>query len=113
MPLGCEMISQPPIPLYENFRSYETPLWHTSAISQTPPPSFRIYEMVAKSSMPKNPHFRSQAPISQVVSQLCTLISQLRNGCENALLYEIHPPLRNCPSAAKMKSVPWHPFQTL
>ena len=32
--LPCKMISQPNTPLCENFRSYETPSWHTSAISQ-------------------------------------------------------------------------------
>ena len=45
----CEMISQPHTPLYEIFHSCETPLWHTSAISQTPPPPhFAAAKWVAK-----------------------------------------------------------------
>ncbi|RVW62569.1 hypothetical protein CK203_061603 [Vitis vinifera] len=42
--LGCEMISQPHAPLCENFAA-ETPLWHTSAISQ-PLTSFRSCEIL-------------------------------------------------------------------
>ena len=83
--LCCEIaISQPHTPLCENFRSCEIPLWHTSAISQTPP-HFGAAKCSTKSSTPKNSHFCSRTPISQP----STLILQLQNG------------LRKCQSTAK------------
>ena len=100
--LCCEIaISQPHTPLCENFRSCETPLWHTSAISQTPP-HFGAAKCSTKSSTPKTPIFATTPSFrrwfrsckttpwhTSAISQPSPLISQLQNG------------LRKCPSAAK------------
>ena len=93
MPLGCEMISQPHTPLCENFCSYETPLWHTSAILQTPPlisqlrnalrnpPRLKIPIFAAAPLFRKWFHSCETAPWhTSAISQPSTLILQLRNG---------------------------------
>ena len=67
--LCCEIISQPQAPLYENFRSYEEPSWHTSAISQH---SNLNSQLRNGCEIPKckNSQFRSQSANSKGVSQL-------------------------------------------
>ena len=60
--LPCKMISQPNTPLCENFRSYETPSWHTSAISQH---SNSISQLRNLQSM-KSPIFAVIAPFRRV-----------------------------------------------
>ena len=58
----CEMVSQPPSALYENFHSCKEAPWHTSAISQLR----NGYEL----STPWDPSFRSRGTILKGVSQL-------------------------------------------
>ena len=90
--LCCEIaISQPHTPLCENFRSCETPLWHTSAISQTPP-HFGAAKCSTKSSTPKTPIFAAAPPFRSPPPSFCSC----KMVCENA------SPLRNPPLAAKL-----------
>ena len=65
----CEIILQPLCTLCKNFRSCESPPWHTSAISQSGI-SFRNCELAATFSTPGDPPFRSRGTISKGVSQL-------------------------------------------
>ena len=67
------------------------------------PPSAKIFAAA------KRP-FGTRVPFRSVVPSFHSC-EMLRKCCRNALLYEIHPPLRNYPPAAKMKSVPWYPFK--
>ena len=100
----------------------ETPLWHTSAISQ-PLASFRscemLYEIPKALKIPISqpyPYFAAgftaaEPPIGTRVPFSTPLISQLRKwAAKMPLCYENAPLLRNRLSAAKTKTVPWHPF---
>ena len=112
MDLYCEMISQPNTPLCKNFRSCETPSWHTSAISQhsnsisqlrngceipiasnlqfsQPQPHFAGCFAAAKHPFGTRVPFRSTVALFRSCEMGCEI------GCEKG------PPLRKCPSVAK------------
>ena len=58
-PPHCEMVSQPPSTLCENFRSCEEVPWHTSSISQarTPVSQLRSLHALNSSILQPNCHF--------------------------------------------------------
>ena len=68
-PPRCEMVSQPPSTLCENFRSCEEVPWHTSSISQARTPVSQLRNG-CETSTPWNPLFRSREAIWKGVSQL-------------------------------------------
>ena len=80
--------------LYKNFRSCETPLWHTSAISQPLSP-FRSCENALRNLQSlKNSNFAAITPFrsykttpwhTSAISQPYPLILQLRNRLQNSL----------------------------
>ena len=110
-------------PLRKFSQLRNTPLAHECHFAD-PPSHFAAAKCFTKSSTPKNSNFRSRTLISQVVSQLRN--HPLAHECHFAALHphfattkwavkipircEIRPLLRNRPSAAKIKIVPWHPF---
>ena len=78
------MVSQPPILLYENFRSCEEVLWHTSAISQPSTPVLQLLNGCEFSTL-GDPPFRSRDAIWKGVSQL--RLHPLEHKCHFKALY--------------------------
>ena len=78
MPSSAKQFRSPIAPLCENFRSYETALWHTSVISQ-----------------PK-PHFAAGKPTFGTRVPFCSLKPSFRS-CENGPLLQKWAFAAKCP----------------